>query len=244
MRGHGARIAPDMLRTTALILCAMTACATALAAPQTVTASYDVRLNGLNVATVNERYEARDGTYRLASSSEPMGLFALVKKLAVRFTSTGEVTGTGLRPRQFEGRRATGEAPEVVAEFDWAGSRLALTHDGKTEALALPPGTQDRLSVMYQFMFVAPELTSQLAVAVTNGRRIDRYVYTVTPDVEQDTPLGRLRTVHLVRLREPGDPENEIWLAPEHGYVPVRMIIVERDGTRYEQLIAKLDLQP
>ena len=233
-----------MLRLATLALCAWAWYATALAAPQTVTASYDVRLNGMSVAVVNERYEARDDTYRLVSSSEPIGLFALVKKLAVRFTSTGEVTDQGLRPRQFEGRRATGETPEVTAEFDWAASRLALTHKGKNETVALPPGTQDRLSVMYQFMFIDAQQSSQLAVAVTNGRRIDRYVYTVTPDVEQDTPLGRIRTVHLVRQREQGDSENEIWLAPEHGYVPVRMIIVERDGTRYEQLIAKLELQP
>jgi len=233
-----------MLRIATPALCAWAWCATAFAAPQAVTASYDVRLNGMTVAVVNERYEARDGAYRLTSSSEPIGLFALVKKLAVRFTSTGDVVAQGLRPRHFEGRRATGEVPEVAAEFDWAGSRLALTHDGKTEAVELPPGTQDRLSVMYQFMFVATQQTPQLAVAVTNGRRVDRYVYTVTPDVEQDTPLGRIRTVHLVRQREPGDPENEIWLAPEHGYVPIRMIIVERDGTRYEQSIAKLDLQP
>jgi len=220
-------------------------CASAHAAvPASVAATYDVRMNGLNVSTITESYQAQGGAYRLTSNSAPTGIFALVQKLAVRFVSTGAVTPRGLQPQRFEGRRATGEIPEVTAEFDWSAAQLTLTHEGRTETVALPPGTQDRLSVMYQFMFLAPKASAFIEVAVTNGRRVDRYTYAVTRDVEQDTPLGRIKTVHLVRQREAGDPENEVWLSPEHAYVPVRMIIVERDGTRYEQLATKLDLQP
>ena len=59
-----------------------------------------------------------------------------------------------------------------------------------------------------------------------------------------DTALGRIRTLHLVKQHAPGDPQNEIWLSPEHGYLPVRMAIVERNGTRYEQLVSQLDSEP
>jgi hypothetical protein len=201
-------------------------------------------MNGLNVAVINETYQAEDGAYRLTSNSTPMGIFTLVQKLAVRFVSTGAVTPGGLRPQRFEGRRGTGETPEVTADFDWSAAQLRMTHEGRNQTVPLAPGTQDRLSVMYEFMFLAPTASGAMDVAVTNGRRVDRYTYAVTRDVEQDTPLGRLKTVHLVKQREPGDPRNEIWLSPEHGYVPVRMIIVERDGTRYEQLATRLDLQP
>lgn len=225
-----------------LTLCA--AGSTCAAAPQDVTATYDIQLNGMNVAVLSERYEARDGAYRLTSSSNALGIFALVPKLNVRLTSTGAVNDNGLRPQRFEGRRATGEAPEVSADFDWAAGRLTQTHNGRTEALPLPRGAQDRLSVMYEFMFVGPRQPRRLEVAVSNGRSLDHYIYVVTPDVEQDTPLGRLKTVHLVRERESGGAQNEIWLSPEHGYLPVRMLIIERDGTRYEQIIAKLDLKP
>lgn len=214
------------------------------ASPASVSATYEVSMNGLNIATIDEHYEAHDGSYRLTSASTPIGVLAMVQRLAVRFASSGTVTDGGLRPQRFEGRRATGETPEVTADFDWNAGQLTLMHDGKNETVALPPGTQDRLSVMYQFMFAGPSAGGTLEVDVTNGRRVDHYKYTVTRDVEQDTPLGRLKTVHLVRQREPNDPQNEIWLSPAHGYVPVRMVIVERDGRRYDQLATKLDLQP
>ena len=232
-----------MVRLIACAFFVLAGCAHA-AGPASIAASYAVTMNGLHVADIQESYRAEGGSYRLTSRSTPVGVLALVRKLAVRFVSTGAVTDEGLQPQRFEGRRATGEIPEVVADFDWQSQRLALTHEGRQEDFALRPGTQDRLSVMYQFMFLAPDASDTIEVDVMNGRRVERYTYTVTRDVAQDTPLGRLDTVHLVKRREPGDPQNEIWLSPEHAYLPVRMTIVERNGTRYEQLITSLDLRP
>jgi hypothetical protein len=97
---------------------------------------------------------------------------------------------------------------------------------------------------MYQFMFYDYAGRQHIEFPMTNGRKLDLYRYTVTPDVEIDTPLGRMSTLHLVKQREPGDSETEIWLAPEHRYLPVKMVIVEDDGVRYEQLVSRLEVQP
>jgi uncharacterized protein DUF3108 len=231
-----------MVKRACLLLLAWSLSSVAGAAPKTVSATYDILLNGIHVAVITERFEVQNATYRVTSNSAPIGLFALVKKLDVRFISTGETTAQGLRPRRFEGRRGTSDAIELAADFDWAAGQLTVAHDGKSERMALPGGTQDRLSVMYQFMYLAPAGGQQIDVDVTNGRGLDHYTYQATAGVGQDTPLGRMSTVHLVKQHAVGESENEIWLAPDHGFVPVRMIIVERNGTRYEQLITKLDL--
>ena len=128
-----------MLRYAAI---ALLACATSLRAapPSSVSATYEVRMNGLSVASISESYQAQDGSYRLTSNSTPQGIFALVKRLAVSFVSTGEVTPQGLRPHRFEGRRATGRIPEAVADFDWSSGRLQLEHEGKAQTLPLAAG--------------------------------------------------------------------------------------------------------
>jgi hypothetical protein len=109
------------------------------------------------------------------------------------------------------------------------------------ETAPLPLGTQDRISLMYQFMFVEPGQLRQIDVAMTNGRKIDRYRYSITPGVDLDTPLGRMKTLHLVKAREPGESAAEIWLAPQHHFFPVKVLLVEKDGARYEQTITRLD---
>jgi hypothetical protein len=159
-------------------------------------------------------------------------------------TSTGNITDTGLQPERFEGSRGVNDARRVSAEFDWSGAKLALTHDGTSELVDLPAGTQDRLSIMYQFMFFGYDERREIEFAMTNGRKLDRYRYAINRDVEIDTPLGRMTTLHLVKRRDPGDSETEIWLAPQRRHLPVKMLIVESNGARYEQVATRLEVQP
>jgi hypothetical protein len=213
------------------------------AAPTAISASYDVQFNGLQIAVINEKFDTANDTYRIVSESTPVGLLALFRKQGVTLVSSGRLTANGLRPEHFEGRNGDDETRQVSAEFDWTGARLTLKHEGVTESAPLPAGAQDRISLMYQFMFVASGLRGPFDVAMTNGRKIDQYRYLVTPDVEIDTPLGRMRTLHLVKERRPDESAAEVWLAPERHFFPVKVLLVEKDGARYEQTITRLDLK-
>jgi len=128
-----------------------------------------------------------------------------------------------------------------MAEFDWPGERLSFGRDGKIETVALPPGTQDRLSIMYQFMFQPPNGREKFDLAMTDGRRLQHYHYAVTRGVEIETPLGRMDTLHLVRQAGPDASGNEIWLAPDRHFLPVKMVIREDNGTRYEQVVTRIE---
>lgn len=238
-----------MLRRNFLLLLAATVPISVHAAPRAATplsvlATHDVLLNGVPIATVTEQFEHKNGRYQIASESAPAGVLALVQRRRATVTSSGRITKDGLEPERFEGSRGANDARRVHAEFDWESSSLTLLHDGRNERHDLPPGTQDRLSIMYQFMFFSYGERRHLDFAMTNGRKLDRYRYTITRDVEIDTPLGRMRTLHLVKQRDPGDSETEIWLAPEHRYLPVKMLIVESDGARYEQIMTKVEFRP
>lgn len=240
---------PVMLKKLLAIVLAATAAAAVHAMPHaqgasSVTVSHNVLWNGAHVAVVTERFEKRDGHYHIVSKSDPVGLFTLVQRRPATLTSTGRVTEKGLRPERFEGSRGADDARRVSAEFDWAGERLTFTHDGKSERVALPAGTQDRLSIMYQFMFFSYEGRREIDFPMTNGRKLDHYRYAITRDVEIDTPLGRMTTLHLVKQRAPDDSQTEVWLAPQHHHLPVKMLIVESDGTRYEQIMTRLEVQP
>jgi hypothetical protein len=231
--------------------CALAAClcllaafaAAAIAAPRTVKVSYNGFMNGMPIGTITEQFESDGGTYRIVSDTRPTGLAALIQRQPLRFTSAGQVARDGLKPSQFEARRTAGEQPQVSAEFDWPHKQLTLKHNGKTESFALPPGTQDRLSVMYQFMYLPLERIRQLEFPMTNGRKLDRYRYRAIDDVEIDTGLGRLKTMHLVKQRDPGDTVNEVWLSPQHQNLPVKLLIVERDGMRLEQVLQSIEIR-
>lgn len=216
-----------------------TALAVQAATPASVSISYNLFRNGTHIGVINETFEIKDGTYRAVSQATAIGIFALAQRRPITYASTGEVIASeGLRPLAFEGHRNNSASR---AEFDWKAGKLNLLFDGQKAAHDLPHATQDRLSVMYQFMYRMPAKPRVLEFAMTNGRKLDLYRYDVTPDVLIDTPLKRMNTLHLVKQREADDSRAEIWLAPEFHYLPVKVLIVEDDGVRYEQVVTRID---
>jgi hypothetical protein len=233
-----------LILLTALLSLAGTSAAARTGTPQTVTASYEVLMNGGRVATMNETFEAKDGEYRIVSESHAVGLLRLFAGESLRVTSRGRLTGAGLAPLYFEGKRGDDDPRQVRAEFDWEQKQITVTRKGRTQILPLPPRTQDQLSIMYQFMFLAPDRPQVLQLTRTTGRKIEQHRYTVRTGVEIETPLGRLVTVHLVRQQPPDEDGVELWLAPRYHYLPVKLLILDDKGARYEQVMTRLDIKP
>ena len=227
----------------ALAALLVTGSATAAAPPVAVKASYDVLKDGLHIATVDETYDKTGEQYRIVSDSNPAGLLALFVRTKIKVQSGGTVTATGLQPDKLDYGRLDDASKNVSAAFDWRARELHLTYDGRSETLPLAPGTQDRISVMYQFMFLAPDKVKLLEFPMTNGKKIENYRYELAGTETLDTPLGKLKTLHLVKHRDPGENGTEVWLAAERHLFPVKLLILENDGSKFEQVITRLDMK-
>lgn len=220
---------------------AAVAAAGGAAPPVSVKASYDVFRNGLHVAVVQETFEKKGAKYRIVSESNPAGLLALFVRTRVKVLSSGSVTSAGLRPDEFEYGRLDDASKNVSATFDWQAGQLNMTFDGRNESVALPRDTQDRASLMYQFMFLDAEKLGNLAFHMTNGKKVEPYRYQHAGSEPIDTPLGTLNTVHLVKQREADDNAVQVWLASDRNNIPVRVLIVENDGSKFDQVITGLE---
>lgn len=236
-----ARVAALAVALSALAVCAPAAVPSA---PQVVSAHYDVFRNGGHVAVINETFQAKDGGYRIVSETRAVGLLALFVWEPLRVVSSGQLTASGLRPQRFEGKRSDDDPRKARANFDWQAEQLTITHRGKTNTLRLPPATQDMLSAMYQFMFLEHGKVQRYELSMTNGRKLEHYLYVVERNIEIDTPLGRMTTLRFVKQRAPDEGGIEIWLAPQYRHLPVRLRIEEEDGSRYEQVITRLEVTP
>lgn len=227
---------------SALLLLALVAAANA-APPTSVRASYDVYKDGTQVAVVQETFEKKGAKYEIVSESNPAGLLALFVRTRIKALSSGVVTQTGLRPEQFDYGRLDDASKNVSATFDWKSEQLRLTFDGRNETVALPPDTQDRVSLMYQFMFLAEGKLDSLEFHMTNGKKVEPYRYQLAGRETIDTPLGKLSTLHLAKQRDAGENAVDVWLAAERNLIPVKLVIVENDGSKFEQVITQLEFK-
>lgn len=223
-----------------LMLCA--AGAAFAAPPSNIKAVYDVYKSTLKVGQITEVYSRNKDHYALTSTTRAVGLLALFKPGKISIKSTGLIADKGLQPQLFSDHRENEENRNHRAEFDWPGKKLTLIHESQNSIVTLPDGTQDRLSAMYQFMFLPLEKTELLSFYMTNGSKIDIYNYRITPNQSVTVPLGTFKALYLASTPEADASRTEIWLAAEHNNFPYKMIITDRDGDKLTQVLTKIDL--
>lgn len=193
------------------------------APPQRVEIVYEVTRNGTPFAEVTERLEHDRKQYRLEETWKGKGVLAL--RGEAKRMSRGAIAADGLRPAEFEDRRP-GREPKSV---------------GFTEA-APALERQDRLSLVWNFVFVPPRAETVVRVADHNGVSIQ----TFKPAGRErlSVPAGEFNALKIVRKKdEPGSRTTELWLAADRSYLPVKISITEKDGTRLEQVAVRITAQ-
>ncbi|MFA6970639.1 MAG: DUF3108 domain-containing protein [Gallionella sp.] len=219
-------------------------CAPAYAAmPGSVHASYEVFMSGMKIGQIDEVYTRDKDHYTLTSITTPLGLLAVFKPEKIYISSSGLITKQGLRPQHFEDKRAGNPGKSSQAEFDWTAQQLTLMHQTQRTQLSLVEGTQDRLSAMYQFMFIHFTGIDTLNFAMTNGNKLDNYHYTIGPVQKLDTPAGQFDSIYLDSQAKPGESRTEIWLETQHN-LPCKMIITDAKGEQYTQILSGLKILP
>lgn len=74
-----------------------------------------------------------------------------------------------------------------------------------------------------------------------DGRGQSRHVYSVNGRERLKTPAGEFNTIKLERRTS--DELAQIWLAAELSHLPLRVLVVHKDGTRYDQVATKISTE-
>jgi len=197
----------------------------AAAPPQKIEIVYEVSRNDLVLAEVTQRLEHDGHSYRLTETTKGRGLLAL-RGDADR-ASQGMVAGDGLRPAKFEDKRSGRDSLHV--EFDPASKTPTLQQ-------------QDQLSLMWSFAFAPPRAAA--AVSVADGKRVTSYTYQPAGRERVKTPAGEFEALKFVKRRDnPKDKVTEVWFAIDRQNIPVRILVVDKDGNRIDTLAAKISAQ-
>ena len=223
----------------ALLLAAVLPAAALGAPPRHVAVQYELSRNGSVMAEVRETLEHDGASYKIVSEGRGKGIYALLARGSITRSSEGAITADGLRPREFRDRRGDNVA---VAKFDWPAKTLVQERKGKSESEPLPANAQDRLCFLWTFAFV-PLKGASVQAWVADGRGApSRFLYKVAGTEVLKTAAGDFETLHLVKQLEGDDKRGtEIWLALRRDYVPVRILVVDKDGSRLDQVVTRID---
>ena len=203
--------------------------------PERITLTYELKRNSL-VVDVSETLEHDGRTYVITSEGKGRGILALFGVL--KRTSRGRITPQGLRPDEFRDERPGGWT--VSAKFDWDARSVTQEKNGKSETLKMPATAQDPLSLAYSFAFVPPK-GKEYDVTRADGRGLTPFRFTVVGNEKLATPAGEMQTLHIAKVLDgPEDKSTDIWFAAERDFLPVRVLVVEKDGTRSDQMVTRI----
>ncbi|CAM2182293.1 DUF3108 domain-containing protein [Paraburkholderia sacchari] len=156
------------------------------------------------------------------------------------WTSRGHVDAFGLAPEQYIEKR--GSRPENFTIFNREEKQIVFTRT--PNSLALPDGVQDRFSMVMQLASLVrgdpdaykPGVTREFYVADNNSG--ETWPIATIGDETVSTDHGMVMARHFMRLpRHEGDKRRiDVWLAPALGWLPVRLVQTEPNGTQIELL--------
>ena len=206
------------------------------ALPAHVEIEYELKRNGSVMADVVDRLEQANGSYQLSEHWKGKGIYAVMGK--AKRTSAGMLTADGPRPTEYVDERSGRDTQRV--SFDWKANTVTRRYKGDTRTEPVPLDTQDRLSFLLALTFASSK-GGTVGFHIADGRGMSRHTYQVSGRERVATPAGEFDAIKVTRDSEGSSEVAELWFAADRGHLPVRIVLVEKDGTRYEHLARRIE---
>ena len=206
--------------------------------PRRITLEYRARY-GLASGKQTLVWVSDGDRYTITSVVSARGFANLIFSGQMVQTSTGRLTPQGLQPEEFWDQRGSKRSQ---SRFDYDAGTIHTENKKGPRTAPLPAGVQDAQSLLFQIALTAPPATESER-AVFNGKKVRTYRYRVAGEETLDTPLGALRTLHLVRQADSDAERFEIWLAMDRAYLPVKLS-TEISGYDAELMVESLASEP
>jgi hypothetical protein len=217
---------------------ALSCSAGALAAPPArLELACEVSYNGSVLADVTYVLQHDGKSYDLVERWKGRGVYGLLG--SAQRTSRGTLGAGGMRPLYYEDARTA--RATATARFDWEAKSLTLQFRQGPQQRPMPPNAQDRLSFLFSFAFATPG-KGPFAFKVVDGKGIADYVFEVAGRERLKVPAGEFEALHLVERKEPGAGArgSEVWLDPARSYLPMRVLVTQKDGSRVDQVAVRV----
>ena len=120
-------------------------------------------------------------------------------------------------------------------DYDWEKGVVSGVYEGESFTLELPEGAMDPVGYQLQLRQDLKAGKTRMQYLVTDKGSFDQDEFAVIGEEVLDTRVGRVTAVKLEKVRAPGSKrETLMWFVPEMDYLLVKLVQVEKDGSRYE----------
>jgi len=213
----------------------------AAAQPSEIEAEYRVTNSGITIGSIKETFVRKGDKYSIQSVTRSEGVLKAFLDDQITVESVGRVGADGLQPLEYDEHRLKDAKRDLKSTFDWDKGVMRTVLHGENTETPLPSATQDRISVMYQFVNMR-KFADTLVLPISERRKIAIHTYRLVGEEKIGTPLGEFDTRHYQRVVDNAtDTRADVWLAKDRFNFPVRAIFDDPKGFRLEQAVVSLN---
>lgn len=160
----------------------------------------------------------------------------------LELASEGSIGESGFAPNKATEKRRG----RALTATHFNREQGSITFSSSQNTAPLAPDAQDKATLPLQLAAIARADPAQfedgLEITVGEDRAASVYRFIVIGREEIETKLGRLHTLHLSRPPKPGSYNSrlDVWLAPAHGWYPVRIRNTEANGAVTTQTVTHI----
>lgn len=212
----------------------------AVAPPPSATLKYDVRKVPREGNPTHGHgsisWRTDGGRYRIDGEAGVLFITALT------FSSEGSIEATGIAPERYSEKRWG--KPETSTHFH--RERNTISFSASTQHYPRQGGEQDRASIVWQLAAIgrgdgaafAPDAEIEIFVAGTRDGEVWRIRVIGQESITVDG--AAIPAWHVRRAPRAGsyDQALDIWLAPRHDWMPVRLRYTERNGDYLDMTVS------
>lgn len=175
---------------------------------------------------IGELLWMQDGTQYNARLRAKLAFFTLLSQ-----ASDGRIGASGIEPDRFADNRRS----EIASHF--VRDRGEIVFSSKTERTPLQPGAQDLVSLVMQLAGMLAGDPARfppgtpITMQVVGPRDAEPWTFVVGGEEQVSVMAGEYTARKLIRkARKEHDKQLELWLAPDLGYLPARILQTQPDG--------------
>lgn len=190
--------------------------------------------DGFMTGEILHQLDIRRDRYTLKSVRKTAGLTSLRNSDQLIQSSHGKIIDRGLQPHAFsEGKITKDGKLNMQATFDWGAQKLRFSNNNE---ITLPVDTQDMLSFMYQLSQI--QMNGEFfLLPVSDAAQLQQYQIEVGTKENIDTPMGKVRALHLRKMHAQGEAYFDIWLGLEYRLLPVKFSQVDDSDKVIEEYV-------
>ena len=199
-------------------------CSSGWSMPSEFQAIFNAQLKQVDGQVMMTLKKEQDNLYSYEMITRPSGFWRIIIDGSIREKSTFSLENGVVRSKTYELNDTIRSKPrQSSATFDWDNLLLSGYYKDRKFELPLNRNVIDRVVLQIAIMHNNQQGINSTEHYILDRDKVKRVQINQKMAVNIRVPFGQFEAIEIEHVSEGSDSINSLWLAPELGYIPIKL---------------------